>query len=448
MLNKKSKLILSSILAITIILILALLCYNKITRNEASIIKYINGAVIEESDDIKTIIYFGAKPDGSYDNKTAFSKAVSWLKDAGVSGRKLVIPPGRYFTSEKVNFSGIKNCTIEALGEIVSKEGILFSGDEINATFKQVTGDAKTPIDKLDNIGIYITATTNSNIKIDRITGYKNAVMLVGDALLSPKGVLYTTIDVGKVIRSNTACLVTTTNNPSGATSATAGFVNENIIRIRWMDTNYGISFVKGFNQYDRFNNNKIEYAGLEHISNDGISMEFAMGNLIYETRGEDVKGFIFNEIDCYANKYIISVPIKLDKVKLDRGVFYMGLLTDGFGSPFCQIYMKDSYGRPQYISTGGLQLINNSSNLIRPATNIINVNAIKQVDITMPLNREFEGSIIYVNAISKKSSITIKNSNNKVDIPDIGNEGGLYLLMYYEGKWHTTKLSDTPFMP
>lgn len=400
---------------------------------------------LAEMANVRTIISFGGKVDGVFDNKDALFSAITWLKSG--TGNKLVIPPGTLYTSEQINLTGLGSVYIECFAKLKTPQGIYISGSDYDLRFDVIEGDKSVNPLTLSNAGIYFDSTCRGKVKAKRIEGFRYASKLIGDPEKSIHGVIYLELDVDMVNTCDYACYATTINNPSGATIETAGYVNENIIRIKQMECNNGIIFSKGANQVDRFNNNKIEYAGLEQIINDGITFEFAKGNIIYEPRYEHVGGITIKEIDTYDNKYIVSYPMPEGSIQLGKHAQFLGSLYDTYGARVFKSIITDDNAKPTYNNTDGVQTLTNASGFLNPTTKVVNVEAsTSAVGINMSKYREYEGSILYINATVKTNTIAIKNSSGNTDIADIGTTIGVYLIMYFNSKWHSTKISDTPF--
>ena len=292
----------------------------------------------------------------TFDNAPIIQEAINNLNPY----ERLTLPKGEYnclttidmtrlAEGTKIDFQGVLRFTGNINGVILSpfNSEIYFQG--IRGTY----GSYKDMPESLNNVGLTIISGNKSNIHIKELYGFKTGCKLIGNGVLDEeskptyrtKGMIYCDVKID-YINAKTGFYVT----------KEYGYVNENVIYLKWVDAYDGVKFANNDTWSDPFNNNRFMFTGLENIENHGFILDGCRQTLIFSPRFEIVGGkCIVEKTGCSGNMFIIDYPLHLNQVELNglRRIWHGNLGANSSYEPVMQLQLSDWTSQPININAG-----------------------------------------------------------------------------------------------
>ncbi|MEG1887778.1 MAG: hypothetical protein RR177_06565, partial [Oscillospiraceae bacterium] len=207
----------------------------------------------------------------------------------------------------EINLHGVY--TFQGVGPAVTLRAnyLKFNLDKI--TTNQKNDHYKTtPEDTLPS-GIEILESNYSVITVDEIEGFEYGLKLCPN--ITDTGICYTKFTFKYISYCYIPLCFAVDDNA-------IGWVNENQFYGGRLKGYYGFKAIKGKAQIDECNNNTFYNIAFESIETNGIDLEFCTFNTIISPRFESVMKYtILERENCKSNKYVISVALPLDSIRV-----------------------------------------------------------------------------------------------------------------------------------
>lgn len=362
---------------------------------------------------------------------------------------------------------------------------VAISVDRSDVFIKRLIGN-----DAANSKAALIVSSFRSNINIETIEGFQDGIEANGTyAYKGRNGTIYCNIDSRNITVTGKA-YEQTTDMKAGGTKP--GYVNENIVTIRWMNASDGIKLTKSAGALYKYDGNSYMMPGFEQINGDAFSIEFATRNALFNPRFENIAGKHIKEAaDCSRNQYYLHFTPGWDHIEMNGILSTMhgsivGTHTVGDTTSFQTtqtdtpgqtihfaashlttlkpntLYYKDKYGylfrdRIECLdAAGALSHIRlhrqigatTAANITAAAysvpvgTELIQLSAAVQAQvITMPVEMERNGNSLLLNvaAASVGNNIQLKKSTGTTTATITAS--GLYMLIYALDGWRVSNI-------
>ena len=292
----------------------------------------------------------------TFDNAPIIQEAINNLKPY----ERLTLPYGVYNCSNTIDMTQLpRGCKINFQGVLRFNQhvdGVILSPFDSEVFFQGIRGlypSYKDMPDSLGNVGLTIISGNKSNIHVKELYGFKTGCKLIGNGVTDveskpiyrTKGMIYCDVKID-YINAKTGFYVTKEH----------GYVNENVIYLKWVDAYDGVKFANNDTWADPFNNNRFMFTGLENIEHDGFILDGCRQTVIFSPRFEIVGNkCIIENPGCSGNMFIIDYPLHLNQVELNglRRIWHGNLGANSTYEPVMQFQFSDWTSQPININAG-----------------------------------------------------------------------------------------------
>lgn len=398
---------------------------------------------------IRDIIRYNVKEHPLYDINhvdVAINDIVSKLTE----GDTMLLPYGNYNFTSTLNLENIKpGCKI-ILDGVLKQVGsftpaIYLSGGEFEFKLNKLYSNI-TPLADYSNIindGLVLGRTSlhHATVDVNIIEGFLSGIKTYP---CNGTGFQYNKINFNYIGKCK-ICLLITSGNVG------ANWVNENTFyggRLTGFD---GVKFIKGTQQWDRFNGNKFYNVGFEELIGVPLYLSYAMSNSFVNYRMAEniIAPFIEDDSTCSMNTFIFSGMVRLRDINVNGlGTIFNGPIAD-FGGGF------ESSGFT--ILSSGVKIYNSRFNnmqyhsclnvdyTIPTDTGTLGITTdTSPVVITTPKDFEYYSKEFLINVSWYVNSITFKNSDGSESIPaGVIKKRGWYKLVRAGTIWRVFALDN-----